>query len=175
MFSKKESKEKEISSKEVADATYEDFKYKLLKKKNAEGKQLYSAQLLGTLDFLGETLLHSLFEKRHEGGIRNKLSEMRQLPTVMTSLTLAGVPETEKTLFAQDLKTYLDEMPKIATKADLEALKSQNTLSSVEYTQVVDTQLETQVQTQVSTEKQQYIETQKKANPSRTESSLVVP
>ncbi|MDR2415263.1 MAG: hypothetical protein LBD75_01240 [Candidatus Peribacteria bacterium] len=52
MFGQTEAKEKEISSKEVADIAYEDFKHKLLDKKNAEGKQFYSAQLLGTLDFL---------------------------------------------------------------------------------------------------------------------------
>ncbi|MDR2190179.1 MAG: hypothetical protein LBP53_03130 [Candidatus Peribacteria bacterium] len=52
MFSKKEAKEKEISAQEVADIAYEDFKHQLLAKKNAEGKQFYSAQLLGTLDFL---------------------------------------------------------------------------------------------------------------------------
>jgi hypothetical protein len=93
----------------------------------------------------------------------------------MTSLSLAGISKTEKSLFTEDLKNYLDKLPNIATKADLETLKSQTQLTAGTYTTTVDTQLETQVQTQVSAARTQYIEAQKKANTSRSETSLIVP
>jgi hypothetical protein len=107
--------------------------------------------------------------------LRNKLSELRQLPAVTTSLSLAGVSEAERTLFTEDLKSYLDKLPDIATKADLDALKNQNLLTAGQYTTAVDTQLETQVQNEVSTARAKYIETQKKTTTSRSETSLIVP
>jgi hypothetical protein len=167
---------------EVADVAFTDFKNKLSQKKttdnNGREQQFYSAQLLGTVDFFGETLLKPLLESKYSGEknfLKTIVSKVKY-ERMFQSLINSGIPETEQRAFKADFDTYLDYVStQLKTKEDLEALKNGNVQLTQTYEITVNEQLEHQVQTQVSTDRQTYIETQKKADPKWVESSLVVP
>ncbi|MDR3168617.1 MAG: hypothetical protein LBU27_02455 [Candidatus Peribacteria bacterium] len=173
----KENIENAPEATEVADVAFEDFKNSLLAKKttNGEGKEkpFYSAQLLGTVNFFGETLLKPILEHEYEGNLLDKfLDEIKQ--HTMDSLLNSRVSEEEKTAFWADFEEYrIHVRERIHTKDDLAALKNGNVKLTQEYETTVNTQLEEQVQTKVSTDRQQYIDEQKKLNTSWTEASLV--
>jgi hypothetical protein len=173
----KENIENAPEATEVADVAFEDFKNSLLAKKATDGngkeKQFYSAQLLGTVNFFGETLLKPILEHEYDGNLMDKLwDEIKQ--HTMNSLLNSGVSEEEKSAFWADFEEYRTHVrERIHTKEDLEALKSGNVKLTQEYEVTVNTQLEEQVQTKVSTDRQQYIEEQKKLNTNWTEASLV--
>jgi len=167
---------------EVADVAFTDFKNKLFQKKttdkNGKEQQYYSAQLLGTVDFFGETLLKPLLESKYIGEkdfLKTMVSKVKY-EWMFQSLINSGISEREQAAFKADFEAYLGHIrTNIKTKEDLEALKNGNIQLTQDYEVAVKEQLEQQVQAQISVDRQTYIETEKKDDPEWTESSLVVP
>jgi len=172
----KETKEK-LDAAEVAKVMYEDFKNKVFTKKtqdvNGAEKQYYSAQLLGTLDFLGDTLIQSVFKKKYKGGMFDSITSQVQYALIMKSLEISGISEQERSDFQTEFDAYLNHLPNLKTRVDLEQLKAGNVEVSADYKVSVDQQLEVQAETQIQLDRQRYITQQQQINPSFSETALL--
>ena len=154
----KEKKEALQFSEKVGNAIFDKFKLTLLEKKDQNGNQFYSAQLLGTLDFLGEPFLSSLFELKNKDTFWDSALVKAKTIWVVESLKNAGVPQQEIDAFLETLEAYLNVAPTITTEDDLKNLTEENAPALVGYKHSVDTQLEEQLTTRIQREQQEFIE-----------------
>ncbi|MDR0859639.1 MAG: hypothetical protein LBO09_01280 [Candidatus Peribacteria bacterium] len=176
----KEDIENSPDSKEVADVAFEDFKNSLFKKKtidsNGKEKTFYSAQLLGTVNFFGETLLKPILENEYKGNtdiLENITDKIKE--NAMDSLLNSGISAEEKSAFWADFEEYRQHVKGIQTNEDLQALKNGNLELTQQYEATVSEELEQEMDTKVTTERQHYIDEQKKLNTNWTEDALVIP
>ncbi|MDR2541614.1 MAG: hypothetical protein LBD11_07875 [Candidatus Peribacteria bacterium] len=176
----KENIENAPNAQEVADVAFEDFKNTLFKKKtidqNGKEKQFFSAQLLGTVNFFGDTLLKPILENEYKENtdILEKITDEIK-KNAMNSLMNSNISEEEKKAFWEEFENYCQHVGGIKTKEDLQVLKDGNAEVSQQYEASVSEELEQEIGTKVSTDKQRYINEQKKLNTTWTEEALLVP
>jgi hypothetical protein len=176
LFHKETKQLKESIEKEVADVAFEDFKNSLLNKKSVDAqgnsKQFYSAQLLGSVNFFGDTLLKPILEYEYKNDLSGSfLKSIKEF--AMDSLLSSRVSKEEKDEFWSDFEQYRTHVREnIQTKEDLQKLKDKNVQLTQDYDILVNTQLEEELQQQISTDRQQHIQQQPTQNRARAGESI---